>query len=66
MKACHMSLSTPRRYLELDEASDGRAVRVVVALELIELELERVPRAVEVLIEPQQSLAQELVRAHLG
>ena len=39
------NLSTPRRDLELDETRDGRAVRVVVALELIELELERVPRA---------------------
>ena len=37
----------------------------MVALELVELELERVPRAIEVLFEPQQSLAQELVRAHL-
>ena len=40
-------------------------MRVVVALELVELELERVPRAIEVLFEPQQSLTQEVVRAHL-
>ena len=34
-----------RRQLELDEARDGRVVLGVVAFQLVELELERVPRA---------------------
>ena len=34
-----------RRQLDLDEARDGRVVLGVVAFQLVELELERVPRA---------------------